>query len=95
MEMETLQKEEGVDCASCMKTTFKYPYSELFFWAVLNNMREMAFVLWQFEEQPIAKALVAAEIADVLYQGSKSIEELEKTLSEMRRLLKYFFLTLA
>ena len=84
VEIEMVQKEGG-DCATCVTTTFKYPYSELFFWAVLNNMKDMALFLWKFEEQPIAKALVAAEISGELYEGSKSIEELEKTLSEMQR----------
>lgn len=61
---------------------FKYPFRELFFWAVLNNMTEMALFLWQFEEEHMAKALIAAEICRELLNRRENQEELEKSLSE-------------
>ncbi|XP_057292178.1 transient receptor potential cation channel subfamily M member 3-like isoform X1 [Hydractinia symbiolongicarpus] len=46
--------------------TFEYPFRELFFWAVLNNMQDMAMYLWGFEEDGMAKALIAGEIYNAL-----------------------------
>jgi len=46
--------------------TFEYPYRELFFWAVLNNMHEMALFLWELGEESIAKAIIASEINNAL-----------------------------
>ena len=64
---------------------FKYPFRELFFWAVLNNMRDMALFLWQFEEEHMAKALIAAEICREMLDRRENQEELENSLLESSR----------
>ena len=52
---------------------FKYPFRELFFWAVINNMMEMAMYFWKFEEEGMKKAIIGAHISKVLMQkGSQS-----------------------
>ena len=50
--------------ASIDKSTaaFTYPFRELFIWAALNNMQEMAMYLLEFEEEGMAKALIGCEI---------------------------------
>ena len=73
------------DQTADLSKTFKYPFRELFFWAVLNNMKEMALFLWQFEEEHMAKALIATEVTNALYKRTQNVEELEKSLSEMAR----------
>ena len=61
---------------------FKYPFRELFFWAVLNNMPKMALFLWQFEEEQMAKALIAAHCCKQLLIRRENQEELESSLLE-------------
>ncbi|XP_057301332.1 transient receptor potential cation channel subfamily M member 7-like [Hydractinia symbiolongicarpus] len=45
--------------------SFKHSFSELFLWAILCNMPEMALCLWAHGEEALAKAL----IAKILYQN--------------------------
>ena len=46
--------------------TYKYPYLQLLFWALLNNLHEMAMFLWGFGEAGLAKAILGAEINNAL-----------------------------
>ena len=48
-------------------------------------MREMARYLWQFEEEHMAKALIAAEICSEMRSRRENQEEFEKSLSETSR----------
>ena len=62
---------------------FQYPYRELFFWALLNNMHKMAYFLWRMEEESLAKAIIATEVNSVLAREADQrdlAEELKKTL---------------
>ena len=61
---------------------FEYPYRELFFWALLNNMHKMACFLWRMEEEGVAKAIIATEVNNVLASEADQrdlSEELRKT----------------
>ena len=42
--------------------TFASPFRQLFIWAVLNNLLDMAILMWSFEDDGIALALLATEI---------------------------------
>ncbi|XP_012554388.2 transient receptor potential cation channel subfamily M member 1 isoform X1 [Hydra vulgaris] len=45
---------------------FHFPYKELFFFAVLSNMHEMALYLWRFEEDSLEKAFFGMQINNYL-----------------------------
>ena len=45
-----------------LQCTFNYPFRELFLWAVLNNMEEMALLMWEHEEEGMVKAILGAEL---------------------------------
>ncbi|VDK52174.1 unnamed protein product [Anisakis simplex] len=47
---------------------FRYPFSELFLWAVLTKRQEMALCMWQHGEEAMAKALVACRLYKSLAQ---------------------------
>lgn len=64
----------NTDLSSDDNVYFAFPYRELFFWAVLNNMHKMAIYLWRFEEEAMNKALIAAEINNSLYENAKRLD---------------------
>ncbi|KAK0173426.1 hypothetical protein PV328_006622 [Microctonus aethiopoides] len=41
---------------------FDYPFNELLIWAVLTKRQQMALLMWQHEEEALAKALVALKL---------------------------------
>ena len=47
------------------------PYNDLFLWAVLNNMQEMALLFWRLGDEAMAKSLVACK----LYHSLMSIAD--------------------
>ena len=55
-----------VEILSSGKKPYKYPYIQLLFWALLNNLHEMAIFLWGFGEAGLAKAILGAEINKAL-----------------------------
>ena len=68
-----------------LQCTFKYPFRELFFWALLNNMQDMALFMWEFEEEAMAKAIIGAEIYKSLYENGQNYniqEDLVKSLMD-------------
>uniref|UniRef100_F1KQ20 Transient receptor potential channel n=1 Tax=Ascaris suum TaxID=6253 RepID=F1KQ20_ASCSU len=72
---------------------FRYPFSELFLWAVLTKRQEMALCMWQHGEEAMAKALVACRLYKSLAQEAAEdyleveiCEELRQYAEEFRRL---------
>lgn len=41
---------------------FMYPFNDLFIWAVVSNLNDLALFLWEHDDEAIAKALVARKI---------------------------------
>lgn len=39
-----------------------YPFNDLFIWAVVSNLNDLALFLWEHDDEAIAKALVARKI---------------------------------
>ena len=69
-------------------TVFKYPFRELYFWAVLNNMEEMAQFLWAFEEEAMSKAIIATEMSNALLENAQSSGLQEDVVSALARSTK-------
>uniref|UniRef100_A0A915BSL5 Transient receptor potential channel n=1 Tax=Parascaris univalens TaxID=6257 RepID=A0A915BSL5_PARUN len=72
---------------------FRYPFSELFLWAVLTKRQEMALCMWQHGEEAMAKALVACRLYKSLAQEAAEdyleveiCEELRQYAEEFRLL---------
>ena len=61
---------------------FKYPFRELFFWAVLNNMQDMALLFWRLGEEHIAKALIANHLCKRLQDKLMNQQDIVKALEE-------------
>ena len=61
---------------------FKYPFRELFFWAVLNNMQDMALLFWRLGEEHIAKALIAKHVCKRLQARLMSQQDIGKALED-------------
>ena len=82
-------------CMSANDFTSKYlclqkpveecPFRELFFWAVLNGMHKMAMYLWEFEEEGLIKALIAAEINNKLAEKAASTSNLQDDIENSFR----------
>ena len=47
------------------------PFKELFYWAILNSMMDMACYLWQYERDGLIKAVVASSILTELSKRAK------------------------
>ena len=80
---EVVEIPRNADGVSEETATFKTPFRQLFIWAVFNNMRDMALMLWEFEDDAICKALIAAEITSGLIRNirySDLQDEVEKSL---------------
>ena len=69
-------------------TVFKYPFRELYFWAVLNNMVDMAQFLWAFEEEAMSKAIIATEMSNALLENAQSSGLQEDVVSALARSTK-------
>lgn len=41
---------------------FEYPFNELMLWAILTQRQEMAYFLWLYGEEAMAKALAAVRL---------------------------------
>ena len=50
---------------------FENPFLQLFIWAVMNNLCDMALFFWEFLDDAIATALIASEIIHNLMQDSR------------------------
>ncbi|XP_047126597.1 transient receptor potential cation channel subfamily M member 3 isoform X2 [Hydra vulgaris] len=53
---------------------FSYPFKELFFFALVNNMHKMATYFWSFEEQSLAKAFFGREICKYFVRKAKEYD---------------------
>ena len=66
----------------------KYIFHQLFLWAVINNMQEMAYVVWSWGDDPLRKCLIGEgssklmvrigrerKMADVLVSAFKTSEK--------------------
>ena len=47
------------------------PYNELFLWAVLCNMQQMALFMWERGDENLAKALLAGKLYTVMAKISE------------------------
>ena len=86
---------EGVDGITC-ESLFQDPFWELFLWALMSNLQEMALFFWPFGNNQMAKALIASEVwknmsecGDLredarisLAEGSKSFRKLATKMLE-------------
>lgn len=45
---------------------YERPFRELFFWAIVSGMHEMAKYLWEFEDECMAKAIIGAALNEGL-----------------------------
>ena len=61
---------------------FTYPFRELFFWAVLNNMQDMANIFWRRGHEHMIKALIATHISNVLAERRASQQDIVAKLTE-------------
>ena len=64
--------------------TFQYPFRELFFWAVLNNMKDMAIFFWKHGEEHMAKGLIGAHICEKIADKIKQ-DDVELQLRNIAR----------
>ncbi|GMR33444.1 hypothetical protein PMAYCL1PPCAC_03639, partial [Pristionchus mayeri] len=64
---------------------FERPFNELLIWAVLTKRQDMAMIMWQHGEEPLAKAVIANRLYSSLAENA-SDEFIELTLcDELRR----------
>ncbi|GMR39815.1 hypothetical protein PMAYCL1PPCAC_10010, partial [Pristionchus mayeri] len=78
-------EEEEEDTTTEMMFAFERPFHELLIWAVLTKRQDLAVVMWQHGEEPLAKALIANRLYLALAKQAAD-EYLELTLcDELRR----------
>nr|XP_047126615.1 transient receptor potential cation channel subfamily M member 3 [Hydra vulgaris] len=56
------------------QSSFQYPYKELFFFALLSNMFEMAYYVWSFEEESLLKSFFGIAISSYLEEMSNKFD---------------------
>ena len=62
----------------------RYPYRDLFMWALVNGMHKMAMFFWEFEDEGLIKALIGVAVNKEL---AKKASRLSNSQDEIK--MKY------
>ena len=65
------------------------PYKELFIWAVLSNLGEMAVCLWRYGKEPLVKALVGRMLFEEMVEKSEAAHISDDVLDKIKLNSKY------
>ena len=65
------------------------PYKELFIWAVLCNLGEMAVCLWRYGKEPLVKALVGRMLFEEMVGKSEAAHMSDDVLDKIKLNSKY------
>lgn len=61
------------------------PYEELFLWAVLCNLPEMAVYFWVHGKEALAKALIGMKLFEEMAKVGENEQMLDESIEELRR----------
>ena len=65
------------------------PYKELFIWAVVSNLGEMAVCLWRYGKEPLVKALVGRMLFEEMVGKSEAHHMSDDVLDKIKLNSKY------